>query len=202
MERWPCLDPLNIEYLQEIVLGGKLRILLGRMISGLKALTALKGMSGAFLAAFDLRQLDCLQGEEGESSSPVALIQYYRDAGTLTWVDAGQSSFLGKLGAMLSDAPPVVSSKSFSHFNYLTLLAYALISAGRIPMFIVFLDPLSMDHLPVLSDHEAQLPALVLGLRTKDACPQRLREQLVRGVVAVDKVADLLVCHAHALLGS
>jgi hypothetical protein len=57
------------------------------------------------------------------------------------------------------------------------------------------LPPLYLDHFPIRANHQPQLTALVVS---KDPSPQRLRKELVGGIVTVDEVPDLSVCHAAA----
>jgi hypothetical protein len=58
------------------------------------------------------------------------------------------------------------------------------------------LQPLHLDNFSVRADDQSQLAALILP---KDTHPQRLSEEFVGRIIAVDKVLDLLVCHARAL---
>ena len=58
------------------------------------------------------------------------------------------------------------------------------------------LQPLHLHNLSIRVDHQPELATLVLP---KDPSPQRLGEELVGWIVAVDEVLDLLIRHAGAL---
>jgi hypothetical protein len=58
------------------------------------------------------------------------------------------------------------------------------------------LQPLHLDNFPVRADHQSQLATLVLP---KDTNPQSLSEEFIGGIIAVNEVPDLLICHTRAL---
>jgi hypothetical protein len=57
------------------------------------------------------------------------------------------------------------------------------------------LQPLHLDNFPVRADYQSQLAALVLP---KDTNPQSLSEEFVGGIIAVNEVPDLFICHTRA----